>query len=194
MTDFPTGSDLISWLTSLNISPLPDTSTANRCVEHAKRIWLKVVGYDAWIAASETTKTFDDGRWLQWLVFHTPVIDVSSIKSDSRTLTSDEYRLYPLDGNRKTALQAPLAFGDKLEVTGWWGYAKAGDTDAVPADVWNAVLKYAGYVWVSDTENADISSVRQGDVSFQFDADSKRVAAWQNILHDVAQYYRIVVF
>lgn len=193
MSDFPTLSEISDYLIELNLRDSALTSEYQSYLDQAITCWLQLTGYRQWISTDIEIRTYDGYPYSVLIALRDSLIEVDSIKIQDSILDSSQYQLLPYNRRQKTHLELGylVPVGGLLEVSGRWGYALAGESNAVPSEVWGAVRDFAAGLIIAAQAQSDVTAIRQGEVSIQYAEATQRITTWNESLKRLANKYAI---
>lgn len=188
MTSFPAETDLNNLLTRLGITTTTVAERARYLDAAIDRLETET-RIRPWLAQKLTlTYHTERTRLLSRFPAYLMADNNLEVQVNSAPLSSDAY-FYEADALGRIgwlAFRRPVS--GMVEVTGNWGYAPAGN-DAVPEDVWHAVLleatAYALREYRPTPTEQLIESLKQGDLQIKY-----AQGQWVSPLSEVAGRYR----
>lgn len=195
---YPAGADLVNYL--IQIGMLPDGTLPSQyhedLIAHAIDSFESDTGWKPFLASSSVLELFtftlkDSKRF----IFPNGAVVVGSVKYLGEELVEGEdYVLEPLDTvpkRRLTFATPKMIIFNALEIEMLQGY-----TDELPSEVWFALIDKAVHRFIVDSQKdtGDVTSTRQGEVSFTYSgvgggsiASARRLKNYQEV---VAKYRR----
>lgn len=193
---YPQVTDVRDYLAARGVSAPADAVLA-RYLDSAVTEFESLTGYKPFLAeATPSTYYYNAaGRWHDLEAGYVEIVSVEVI-TDVETMSGQalaagsDYIALPLNGLPKNLLYFPMRLGFaplRLKVRGRRGYS-----DAVPAEVFNAILWRAA-TFVLGQVQGSLTAVKEGDVSLQF-AEGDTAGAEAREYRRTVQRYRRVAY
>jgi hypothetical protein len=193
-SNYPTATDLTTYLAARNI-----TAPSNLLVHLNAAIdeWERLTGYMPFLAeTSDSTSHFDPPTFTRVLDLQRGYTSITSVavgvSDDDPTGTvltaGKDYFAIPYNGTTIEALRFIASPGTRprsIKVVGKKGYATF-----VPDDAFRAILVRAAHFAMQNLGSANLVSMKEGDISLQFQQKGGELDLWQNA---IAKYTRIPV-